>query len=930
MFRFQNLFNKKNQGKRLAATALALLTLVFMLTSGCQRQPETTGTQPGAIPEKYRLNKPPQLRPLSAEISGQRVPVIYPGMTVVVKARATDPDGDPVRYQWIVAPGSGTIDSQASPSVKWHVGEGEGLLLIAYDGRGGEARERINISKKEVIIFSGQVVSNAGKPIETAEVEVSGEITKTDAQGFFQLQAKRAKDERYVMNIRKSGFGPVSRIYDRGIQGVKWTMTQGTTVVVDPRQAIMVQDTSSRTNCLGSLSSRVDWSQYPEQRKPRFFDTNGQPIIRELPPELREALDILASRTECSPGISISIPANSLVDASGSPPTGSVEVTVSTVDLYTPDSMPGDMSVEMEGEAAYMQSFGAGTVSITASGKPFQLKKMSKAKITIPVDPTQFKVKAPIKPTIPFLRYDEKKGLWKILGTAKLNAQGDAYTAEVGHLSTFNTDLVKTNQACVKIDSSQITDTYSLEVIIPMGNGTAPVVRTFTISPDYSQEDANLHAIYNLPSDTWIMLIAIRENPPNNFVPLGTFVVPTGGPQNPSTPNRPEYNYFACQSQVALHEVLPKTSYIVNSSGRRFGPLPAHIYAMADQATGSDIYPLGNGAFYLFCLFDTGSTKVRIYNDLPYYFSNYPDPNGGLICNVPHRLTDGNWFGPDAGHLGLTSTETARLRLNGLSAVDPSTLNAPIGPAGSASAPQIELTGIEVQPQPSPSSLNVTLIGVPVIHQVVAKIDYTTYIERSGYEFYPGLTAAPPTPPGFQEFDKVYGPDITFYAPNDQQIPYTDFGLFLKLDRWGMPERYCLKNVTFKHGTAEISDQNLAGSKVLHYDTATTITIINDDIATHLGLTPGAGTFDCFDPGDGYVIDEVTMTGPNGTYTLQNVSICWNPGRIQSSGVVAAVIGSNFFDQVPVLFDGPRNRLGIGTPATNPVTWIVIPKNCSQ
>jgi hypothetical protein len=223
-------------------------------------------------------------------------------------------------------------------------------------------------------------------------------------------------------------------------------------------------------------------------------------------------------------------------------------------------------------------------------------------------------------------------------------------------------------------------------------------------------------------------------------------------------------------------------------------------------------------------------------------------------------------------------------------------------------------------------------MGYPITHLVVATIDYTTYREVDGYDFYPGLTTAGNSNiAGFQKFTKVYGPDITFYEPNDLAIPYSQFGLFLELERWGMPERYGLKNLTFKEGTAEVSNLQLAGNKFLHYDTATTITIINNDIASQLGLVAGAGTFDCFTTNDnlGYVIDEVTMNGPNGTYKIQNAMVCWDESRIVSSGVVAAVIGSNFFDQVPVLFDGPRNRLGIGIPATTPVTWIVIPRNCN-
>jgi hypothetical protein len=72
------------------------------------------------------------------------------------------------------------------------------------------------------------------------------------------------------------------------------------------------------------------------------------------------------------------------------------------------------------------------------------------------------------------------------------------------------------------------------------------------------------------------------------------------------------------------------------------------------------------------------------------------------------------------------------------------------------------------------------------------------------------------------------------------------------------------------------------------------------------------------------------MSGPAGTYTILNAGVAcdWDHSHIISWGVVSAVIGANFFDQVPVLFDPTRNRLGIGPPTTTPVTWPALPNNC--
>ena len=785
--------------------------------------------------------------------------------------------------------------------------------------------------KTRNVHFSGIVFSNTRKPIEAAEAEVGGLTAKTDSRGFFELAAVRAKGDRYVLNIRKPGFGLVSRIYDRGIRDGRWTMTQGTVRVVDPSQPIRVRDTAAavRSNCQGRTSGRIDWSRYPAQRIPRIVDASGHGVPGQLPPELREALRLLEAGTECGPGIGIVIPPNSLATPSGQPPAGKVEVAVSTVDLYAPDSMPGDLSVETGGGAAYMQSYGAGTVSITSGGKPIELKKGATAEVTIPIDLTQLKMKAPIPPTIPFLRYDEKKGLWQPAGTARLNPKGDAYMAEVTHLSAFNADLVKSNQSCVRIDGSAIPGDYSLEVTIPTTGGTAPVVRTFAITPDPDHPDnPSIHAIYNLPSNTWIMLVPIRDVSSDHPIPLGTFVVNTGSPQIPGTPNKPAWDYGACQGRVILEEVTG-IDYVVDGGGRNFGPLPAITYALADEATGLDVLPAGSGERFLFGLFDTGSTKVRIYSEVPYGEQTPGDPNSGLSCGIPNRLTDGNFLKSDAGLLGITGTTTARLRLNGLSVINPATLAPPIGQPGMADAPQIELAEIDVLPEPGANNLDVTLIGVPAIHRVVAKLDYTVCVQVAGYDFYPGLTADPGISP-FQKNDKVFGPDIKFFAPDDPQIPFPE--LFLSLGRWGVPARYCLKNVTFTKGALTFSDQNLPANKFFFYDTGTRTTIINGDIAAALGLAPDNGTFDVWASGDkkGYVLDKVVMSGPAGTYTILNAAVAcdWDHSHIVSWGVISAVIGSNFFDQVPVLFDPTRNRLGLGPPTTTPVAWPTLPNNC--
>jgi hypothetical protein len=225
---------------------------------------------------------------------------------------------------------------------------------------------------------------------------------------------------------------------------------------------------------------------------------------------------------------------------------------------------------------------------------------------------------------------------------------------------------------------------------------------------------------------------------------------------------------------------------------------------------------------------------------------------------------------------------------------------------------------------------------------VTALIDHTDEVTVSDYSFYCSdvdgdgdqdclSSASNAGIPGFQLIDTVRGPDITFYPAADPAIPYADFSLMLTLERFGMPERYYLKNVTMRKGAALATDQDPTSPFNFLYDTATTRTFISDAVAMQLGLG-AVGDFDCYGPAvddnQGYTLDEIVVVGDNGTYTIQNAAVCWDESKVHQPTLYQVVVGSNLFDQVPILVDGPHNRLGIGAPTATPVDWVPLPRNC--
>jgi cytochrome c5 len=493
-------------------------------------------------------NNPPRVEPLVPRHgSGDDVQAANLGETVTVQAVAKDPDGDSVDFRWLLDAGSGTLSATSGSAVNWTLPAVDGLYslaMIASDGKGGIVRRSLSVrADPQGVVFSGRVVSTAGGPVVGAQVTVNGKPATTDTTGFFRLHVP--SEQRYVVNARKPGFSILSRIFDRGVIGGLYWLRPATVVTVDPATAIDVQDRRSSRDCPGPASLRFDAKTFPGGVMPIWQDGKGNAI--RPPKEPLPSLARYRHQEGCGPGVRLRIPANSLQDGSGNAPAGPVQVSLSTVDLLSPDQMPGDYTVALPGGGTQvMQSYGAATLEITSGGTSFNLKPGATAEVSIPVDPSQIAAGGPLSPTIPILFYDEVQGVWKEDTTATL--QGNAYVAKVNHLSSVNADIQKTNQSCVRVDASHpgLPGSFRMQVIVPLGPNSAPRVKDDPINNSAAKE----HVIYNLPNDTNITLAPYD---PVTNVPFGTFVVNTGGAQNPTSPNLPNGPpYGACSTKVVL------------------------------------------------------------------------------------------------------------------------------------------------------------------------------------------------------------------------------------------------------------------------------------------------------------------------------------------------------------------------------------------
>ena len=515
-------------------------------------------------------NRPPRLYPLVAtDAAGLTVKTAAPGTTVNLEAEILDPDGDSLGFKWVVPDGSGLLSANDQPAVTWTLPSSQGrysVTVFAFDGKGGYVSSTLSLRVDQAgIPFSGLVDATNAPVVVGAQVEVNGQLAVTDASGFFQLRVGNA--DRFVMNIRHPQYMLVSNIYDGEVSGGRWTMTRATVITnVDPTRDIRVVSQRDESDCPGPAADRLNWRGFPHLAEPQWQD--GLSNVVAPFDRLRVPLPGLQPirKGECGEGIRVQIPPNSLVDQNGQPPVGNVDIALSTIDLLSPEQMPGDYTaLTPDGETRVMQSWGAGYIEITDGFKHYNLAPGAIARVEIPVDPSQLAAGGVLDPTIPVLHYDEQNGVWIEDGIAFL--QGNTYVTDVTHFSVINMDVLMVNQACIRVLSPTLAATYRLEILVPMedslGNPAAPKIRSELINNASPSE----HVLYNLPTNTNIVLVPIRLTsdanttgcnplPGNEEIPYGTFVVNTGGEQNPTNPNLPAGPpYTACSTEVTLSDL---------------------------------------------------------------------------------------------------------------------------------------------------------------------------------------------------------------------------------------------------------------------------------------------------------------------------------------------------------------------------------------
>lgn len=232
----------------------------------------------------------------------------------------------------------------------------------------------------------GTVIDEAGNPVEGASVQLDDLTTTTDANGVFSFRNTTMNSTGTYIQVHAAGYFPGSKTIFTSENNTAYTRIQ----LLD------------RT-IVGSFDSQ-----------------NGGTV-------------------SLAEGGQIAFAANGVIDQSGAPYSGTVEVAANWLNPADPDfqlQMPGDLrAIDANAENVVLASFGMMAVELQSpDGSPLQISQA--ATLTIPV-PNSMVNGAPT--TIPLWYFDEAEGVWKEEGLASLI--GDQYVGTVEHFTFWNCDF---------------------------------------------------------------------------------------------------------------------------------------------------------------------------------------------------------------------------------------------------------------------------------------------------------------------------------------------------------------------------------------------------------------------------------------------------------------------------------------------------------
>ncbi|WP_422362091.1 hypothetical protein [Reichenbachiella sp.] len=356
------------------------------------------------------------------------------------------------------------------------------------------------------ISVRGLVLDYDMNPINEADVvvyyTVDGQILKvegsTNTEGNFDLKVD--KSVKYTLNISKKGFGFASAIFqnENGLDSIPedtYYLNKATVVTIDATAGGTVSVTNTQSR--GSASSQADWTELPTGTLPMVLDDSGRVASFSMPAALKDVWDAQMKKQMNLSATRVRIPGNALVNRSGSPAQGNVQVAISAIDIFAPGGMPGnDIARNSNRQSGTMVSYGAISIDVFDEEQSYNLNESDKitAEMVMPIPTWRLELQQEFPRTVPLLYFDEETGIWNEEGTAVLDDSLMVYRAELAHFSSINMDIIKSDpstsalftygQTCPTVTNEEIETPIQIELVTRVGTD-APIFRYRNLTSTY-------------------------------------------------------------------------------------------------------------------------------------------------------------------------------------------------------------------------------------------------------------------------------------------------------------------------------------------------------------------------------------------------------------------------------------------------------------
>lgn len=426
------------------------------------------------------------------------------GQKIKLVALATDKDKDSLTYNFIAQQNGGTLEKSDKNTVEWQLPKQPGafrVYVIVTDNKGGVSFNSIYMLANNAVspVFSGTVVDEANTPLKSANVEINGKIVQTTSTGAFKLGITESL--RYVMNISKAGYVPVSRVFDRQKNGFVWKLRKAFTTTIDPLKGVKLIEPA-----------------------------------RDTPQGLRK-------------GSTLVITANNLVNRrTKALATRPLQLSMATLDIANGE-MPGDNgAISAGGRPTVLMSFGAVFIEVKDdAGDFYDIAKVSKTNtLTLPVEPAMIRT-APR--TITSWSFNPIVGTWASVGVAQLAV--DVWQMQMPPvISIINADLEFTTPACIQVDSDNPL------IGLKARFNFAGFAQTFDLPLD--DQFTMIHHVPQHVATTVKVIDSNNNELTNAIIKIGGSTVPNPFDSGATTtPFNPPYPYSSCDQKIRLEIVLP-------------------------------------------------------------------------------------------------------------------------------------------------------------------------------------------------------------------------------------------------------------------------------------------------------------------------------------------------------------------------------------